>query len=290
MASVMCEANRNPEISRFIMAAGIQTNYHDDGEGFPVVFIHGSGPGVSAWANWRLILPTISQQARTIALDMVGFGFTDRPEGFQYSVDAWVEHLLGFLDALGLDKVDLVGNSFGGAISLATAIRQPDRVRRIVLMGSGGIKGPIMPGLDEVWGYTPSLENMRRMLDIFAFNRDLVTDELAQIRYEASIRPGFQESYSQMFPAPRQRWFDSLACSEEDLRNLPHQTLVVHGREDRVVRVEDAYKLESLIQRAQLHVFGECGHWTQIEHADRFARLVGNFLAEATPNEPLPLG
>jgi 2-hydroxymuconate-semialdehyde hydrolase len=147
-----------------------------------------------------------------------------------------------------------------------------------------------MPGLDEVWGYTPSVVNMRRMLDIFAYNRHLVTDELAQIRYEASIRPGFQESYSQMFPAPRQRWFDSLACEEDDLRKLPHQTLIVHGREDRVVRVEDAYRMESLIRRAQLHVFGECGHWTQIEHSDRFAQLVGNFLAEAAPSEPIPLG
>ncbi|ATW05678.1 2-hydroxy-6-oxo-2,4-heptadienoate hydrolase [Sphingorhabdus sp. YGSMI21] len=285
----MSKVSDNPEISQSIMAAGIQTNYHDDGEGFPVVFIHGSGPGVSAWANWRLILPKITTQTRAIALDMVGFGFTERPENFQYNVDAWVEHLLGFLDALDLDKVDLVGNSFGGAISLAAAIQHPERIRRLVLMGSGGIKGPITPGLDDVWGYTPSLENMRSMLDIFAFSRELVTDELAQIRYEASIRPGFQESYSQMFPAPRQRWFDSLACTDEDLCNLPHQTLIVHGREDRVVRVEDAYRMESLIRRAQLHVFGECGHWTQIEHADRFALLVGNFLAEADSSEPAPL-
>lgn len=290
MASDLSEISDNPEVSKSIMAAGIKTNYHDDGEGFPVVFIHGSGPGVSAWANWRSVFPRISLQTRAIALDMVGFGFTDRPENFQYSVDAWVKHLLSFLDALGLKKIDLVGNSFGGAISLATAIRYPERVRRLVLMGSAGIKGTIMPGLDEVWGYTPSLENMRRMLDIFAFDRKLVTDELAQMRYEASIRPGFQESYSKMFPAPRQRWFDSLACSEEDLRSLPHQTLIVHGHDDRVVRVEDAYQFEKLIRRAQLHVFGECGHWTQIEHADRFVQLISNFLAEAAPNEPISLG
>ncbi|WP_137866667.1 alpha/beta fold hydrolase [Sphingobium sp. 15-1] len=289
MGSIATAGTDNPEISKSVIAAGIRTNYHDVGEGSPVVFIHGSGPGVSAWANWRMILPKISQQNRAIAPDMVGFGFTDRPENFKYGVEAWVQHLLGFLDALGLDQVDLVGNSFGGALSLAAAIRHPDRFRRLVLMGSGGIKGSILPGLDEVWGYTPSLENMRRMLDIFAYNRDLVTDELAQIRYEASIRPGFQESYSQMFPAPRQRWFDSLACQEDDLRKLPHQTLIVHGREDRVIRVEDAYRMASLIRRAQLHVFGECGHWTQIEQSSRFVQLVGNFLAEAAPSEPIPL-
>lgn len=290
MVGVVTDVGNNPEISKTVVAAGIRTNYHDMGEGFPVVFIHGSGPGVSAWVNWRTILPKIAQQNRVLALDMVGFGFTERPENFNYSLDAWVEHLLGFLDALGLEKVDLVGNSFGGAISIATAVRHPQRIRRLVLMGSGGIKGPITPALDEVWGYTPSIENMRRVLDILAYNRELVNDELAKLRYEASVRPGFQEAYSQMFPAPRQRWIDSLVCSEDDLRELPHQTLIVHGREDRVIRVEDAYRMSSLIHRSQLHVFGECGHWTQIEQADRFSTLIANFFAEAKSNEPVALG
>lgn len=185
------------------------------------------------------------------------------------------------LDALEIEQADLVGNSFGGGIALALAIRHPERVRRLVLMGSAGVSFPITPGLDDVWGYEPSFATMRRLMDTFAYDRSLVTDELAELRYQASIRPGFQESFAQMFPAPRQRWVDGLASSEAQIRALPHETLVIHGREDQVIPLAASLTLAEWIVRAQLHVFGQCGHWTQIEHAARFARLVEDFLAEA---------
>ena len=280
----------NPEIGQSIVAAGIRTNYHDSGgQGAPVLLIHGSGPGVSAWANWRLVMPALAQQARVIAPDMVGFGYSERPEGFVYSMDAWVRQAVGLLDALGIERTDLVGNSFGGGLSLALAIRHPERVRRLVLMGSAGVSFPMTEGLDAVWGYTPSVENMRAIMDYFAFDQGLMSDDLARLRFEASIRPGFQESFAAMFPAPRQRWIEALASAEADIRALPHQALVIHGREDRVIPLATSLTLSSWIQRSQLHVYGQCGHWTQIEHAARFARLVGDFLAEARPDEPLPL-
>ena len=280
----------NPEIGQSITAAGIRTNYHDSGgAGAPVLLIHGSGPGVSAWANWRLVMPALAQQARVIAPDMVGFGYTERPQGFVYSMDAWVRQAVGLLDALGIERTDLVGNSFGGGLSLALAIAHPERVRRLVLMGSAGVSFPLTEGLDAVWGYTPSVENMRAIMDYFAFDQGLMSDDLARLRFEASARPGVQESYAAMFPAPRQRWVDAMASAEADIRALPHETLVVHGREDRVIPLATSLTLSSWIQRSQLHVYGQCGHWTQIEHAARFARLVGDFLAEARPDEPLPL-
>jgi 2-hydroxymuconate-semialdehyde hydrolase len=280
----------NPEIGQSITAAGIRTNYHDSGgAGAPVLLIHGSGPGVSAWANWRLVMPALAQQARVIAPDMVGFGYTERPQGFVYSMDAWVRQAVGLLDALGIERTDLVGNSFGGGLSLALAIAHPERVRRLVLMGSAGVSFPLTEGLDAVWGYTPSVENMRAIMDYFAFDQGLMSDDLARLRFEASIRPGFQESFAAMFPAPRQRWIEALASAEADIRALPHQALVIHGREDRVIPLATSLTLSSWIQRSQLHVYGQCGHWTQIEHAARFARLVGDFLAEAHPDEPLPL-
>ncbi len=270
----------NPEIANSVVAGGINTNYHDVGSGSPVVLLHGSGPGVTAWANWRLTMPALATSFRVVAPDMVGFGYTERPPGVRYALDTWVAHAIGVFDALALDQVNLVGNSFGGSLALALAIRHPHRVRRLVLMGAAGLSFTLTPGLDAVWGYTPSIENMRGLLDIFAFNRELVSDELAKLRYEASIRPGIQEAYSAMFPAPRQRWIDMLSSSEADIAALPHETLVVHGREDEVIPPENSYRLAQLIPRSQLHVFGRCGHWTQIEHAARFNQLVVDFFSE----------
>ena len=270
----------NPEIGRSISAAGILTNYHDVGSGEPVLLIHGSGPGVSAFANWRLTMPSLSQRYRVLAPDMVGFGFTERPADFHYTMDQWVAHIVSFMDAMGLATARVVGNSFGGALALALAIRHPQRVRRLVLMGSVGVRFQITPELDAVWGYTPSFENMRRLVDIFAYDRSLVSDELAMLRYKASIRPGFQESFSAMFPAPRQRWVNAMASPEEAIRALKTPTLIVHGRDDRVIPLSNAYKFLELLPRAQLHVYGQCGHWTQIEHADRFNRLLLDFFGE----------
>ena len=164
-----------------------------------------------------------------------------------------------------------MGNSLGGALAIALAIRAPQRVRRLVLMGSVGVPFDFAPGLDAVWGYEASLDGTKRLLDLFAYDRALVTDELAELRYQASVQPGYQESFSAMFPAPRQRWVDAMASAESDIRALAHETLEIHGREDRVIPLSNSLTL------AQWH----CGRWTQIEHAARFARLVGDFLAEA---------
>ena len=272
---------QNPEIGKRVRTGGFETNVHDVGSGAPVLLIHGSGPGVSAWANWRLVIPALAKDRRVIAPDMVGFGYTDRPAGIQYSMDTWVQQALDLLDALGLEQVDLVGNSFGGALAMALAIRAPQRVRRLVLMGSVGVPFAITEGLDAVWGYEPSFEAMRSIMDYFAWSRELVSDELAELRYQASIRPGFQESFAAMFPAPRQRWVDAMASREADIRALPHETLIIHGREDKVIPLSNSLTLAEWIANAQLHVFGHCGHWTQIEHNARFNRLVGDFLAEA---------
>ena len=279
----------NPEIGKKVRTGGFESNVHDQGTSAPgqppVLFVHGSGPGVSAWANWRLVLPRLATQRRVVAPDMLGFGYTDRPQPADqagvYTMDAWVQQAVDLLDTLDIAQADLVGNSFGGALALALAIRHPQRVRRLVLMGSVGVRFPITPGLDAVWGSTPSFENMRRIMDVFAHDRRLVNDELARLRYEASIRPGFQESFGAMFPAPRQRWVDALASPEAAIRALPHSTLVIHGRDDQVIPMSTSLTLAQWIPDAQLHLFGRCGHWTQIEHTERFVRLVGDFLAEA---------
>ncbi|HUN96020.1 MAG TPA: alpha/beta fold hydrolase [Bradyrhizobium sp.] len=270
----------NEEIGKTVLAAGLKTNYLEAGEGFPVVLIHGSGPGVTAFANWRSTLPSLAQRFRALAPDVAGFGYTQRRTGASYTMDFWIAHILGFLDALRIGKAHFVGNSFGGAVTLALASRYPELVERFVLMGACATEFPLTDGLDAAWGYEPSPQNMRRLMDWFAYDKTLITDDLIQHRYEASIRPGFQEAFSQMFPAPRQRHITSLATPDEQVRRIPHRVLLVHGRDDRIIPVAASIKLNELIERSELHVFGQCGHWTQIEKRERFNQLVLEFLAE----------
>lgn len=269
-----------PEIARRITTGGLTTNYHDEGDGRPLILLHGSGPGVTAWANWRLVIPQLSPSRRVIAPDLVGFGYTERPEGLRFTMDSWTAQIIDLMDALGIEKADLVGNSFGGGLALRLAIQHPDRVGRLVLMGSMGISFPITHGLDAVWGYTPSPENMLAVLDLFVDNKALATPDLANLRYEASIQPGFQDAFASMFPEPRQAGVESMASPEDAIGKIGNRTLIVHGREDQVIPLDNSFRLLQLIDDAQLHVFGHCGHWTQIEQTDRFCGLVNDFLSE----------
>lgn len=275
-------SNQNPSIANTIQAGHYKVNYHDMGQGDPVLLIHGSGPGVTAFANWGKVMPVLSKHRRVIAPDMLGFGYSDRPiAGTSYTMDLWVQEVLDLLDALKLEKVDVVGNSFGGALALALAIKAPHRVRKLVLMGSMGVEFPITYGLDQVWGYQGTAEHMSQILNLFAYDRSLITEDVAKARFTASMQPGFHESFSSMFPFPRQESVTMMASKEEDIKAIHKQVLIIHGREDLVIPVENSYKLFSLIESSQLHVFGRCGHWTQIEHAAEFCALVEGFLSHA---------
>ncbi len=269
--------NNSPEIGQKIVTKSHENNVLVSGNGDPIIFIHGSGPGVSAFANWRLVIPVLEKNFKIVAPDMAGFGFTQRKPNEVYNKENWTNQLVEIMDELEIETANFVGNSFGGAMALAMAINHPDRVKKMVLMGAVGVDFPITDGLDQVWGYQPSIENMRQMLDLFAYNRDLVNDELAKLRYEASIRPGFQESFSAMFPAPRQRWVDALAFKDEEIKAIDTETLIIHGRDDKIIPLENSIKLNQLISNSQLHVFGQCGHWTQIEKFEEFSTLLRNF-------------
>jgi pimeloyl-ACP methyl ester carboxylesterase len=267
-----------PEIGKSAEADGIRTNYLEAGSGEEtVVLIHGSGPGVTSYANWRLVIPALAENFRVVAPDMVGFGFSDRPGDVKYSLDTWANQAVGLMDTLGIRKAHLVGNSFGGAIALRIATKHPDRVGKLVLMGSMGVPFEITEGLDAVWGYEASVENMRKVLDYFTYDKSAIDDELARSRYEGSIQPGFQEAFSAMFPAPRQRWVEAMTIPDEELKKLQHRTLIVHGREDQVIPVSNSYYLEGVLENGDLIVYSHCGHWSMIERNADFNRHVRDF-------------
>jgi len=274
-----------------IVVDGLTTHLHDAGAGHAVLLLHGSGPGVSAWANWRLLLPRLAGSFRVVAPDQIGFNLTRPPAGDPrpYGRAAWTAHALGVLDALGIERAHVVGNSMGGAIALSMAAARPEAVDRIVVMGTMGVPGTLPPGLDELWGYTPSRDAMRRAIGLLTADADRINDELVELRYRASIAPGIDEAWQAMFPAPRQRWFDDLALSEDELRRIDRPVLLVHGLRDQVIPFsESTLPLMDVLPDARMHVFGGAGHWVQIERRDEFAALVEGFLTTDDPTDPTP--
>lgn len=274
----MTTLSTHPAMGLTVQAAGLSTNYHEMGTGFPMILLHGSGAGVSGWENWRPVMPALARHFRVLAPDIVGFGFTERPPGQAYTLKLWVQHLLGFMDALGIDRAVLVGNSFGGALALATAMRNAHRVERIVLMGTpaGEFEKEISP---NAWFYEPSLENMDKLLRQFPYDKSIVTADMVRLRHETTVHAGGVEAYRRLFPEPGQPGEKRVVKGfpEESLRGIEVPILALHGREDQMVPAECSARISAWCPNADMHVFAKCGHWVQLERPDEFVALTTRF-------------
>jgi pimeloyl-ACP methyl ester carboxylesterase len=275
--------NSSPEpIESTIGHDAFSTNYLQAGSGPTIVLLHGSGPGVSASANWALTMKSeLAQQFTLIAPDIVGYGATDQQPEIDLSHDNRVEHVASFLAALDLGPARLVGNSMGGGIALGIAARYPELVERMVLMGTAGVSFPVTREVDQLYGYTPSEENMRGIFELMAYDSSRVTPELIQARYATTTAPEVADRWAKMFPAPRQRHIDAAALPYTTLEKIATPTLLIHGVQDRVVPVTaTSLRLVEVLQNADLLVLGRCGHWAQVERAESFRRELARFFSQ----------
>lgn len=264
---------------KFVSAAGHETAYFECGSGAPLLLLHGSGPGVSGWTNWGGVMDELGEHFHVLVPDIAGFGFTEFKDGTHYDIKFWVNHLVEFLNAKGIDKASLVGNSFGGAVGLGLALFAPERLDKLVLLGTPAGTFAQTKGLAGAWLYEPSVENMRALMELFPYNKALITDELVQSRYEASVRAGAQDALRKLIPKPSEDGETPVkGFPEAALQKINATTLVLHGREDGVVPLECGYRLAQNIKNADLFVFGECGHWVQTEQRSKFIKMVSMFV------------
>ncbi len=251
-----------------------------------ILFLHGSGPGASGFSNWQYILPEFGENFYCIAPDLAGFGKSYHPEdpplGMRKWMRIWMDQLIGLLDSLELEKVHLVGNSMGGAIALQLLMNHPERFKKVVLMGAAGAPTTLTPELDRTWGYydDPTPELLANMISWFSYNQNTNKEqlnEIAKMRYEATMQPEVRRSFEAMFPAPRQKHLDEIVIPEGSLRTMDHPFLLIHGLQDLLVNVETSYHLIQHLSKAQMHVFNQCSHWTQIEYKAEFHALLHLF-------------
>ncbi len=262
----------------------LQLNYNDCGEGAEtVVMLHGSGPGASGWANFnRNIEPLVAAGYRVILMDCPGWSKSDPIVCTGSRSELNARCLKGLLDALGLDKVHIVGNSMGGHSAVAFALFNPGRVGKLVLMG-GGSGGPSqfvpMPTegikLLQALYREPTIENLKKMMAVFVFDTSSLTDALYQARLDNMMaRRDHLENFVKSLAANPKQFPDY----GPRLGEIAAPTLVIWGRDDRFVPMDVGLRLICGMPNAELHIFNSCGHWAQWEHADKFNRMVVDFL------------
>lgn len=257
-------------------AEGELTHYHDLGEGTPILFLHGSGTGVTAAANWWLNLPQLSEHGRCIAIDSIGYGQTIAADDVEYGIKEWVRHAVRVLDALGIEKTWIVGNSLGGWLAFQFALDYPERLLGIVSMGTGGakltkaLKGHSNPNLSE--------EGIRETLELFVVNKDLVTDDLVKLRYQSALNDTATDRLKEVVAA-RDRDRTELPLDFERLAKLDIPVLLIHGMQDHVIPVSRTWEILNTIPHADAHIFSQCGHWSQVERADEFNEVVSSYIS-----------
>jgi 4,5:9,10-diseco-3-hydroxy-5,9,17-trioxoandrosta-1(10),2-diene-4-oate hydrolase len=257
------------------------------GDADTVVLLHGGGPGASSWSNFGRNLPVFAKRFRAVMMDLPGYGGTAARPATGHFFTVAANTLAGLLDELGTAKTHIVGNSLGGGTALRFALDYPDRVGRLVLMGPGGLTLNVLApdpteGVRRLMEFGappgPRREKMAAFLKIMVHDQRLVTEELISERFAVASRPealaGMAAMGNSFFGEHAE---DGMLWREA--HRVRHEVLLIWGREDRVNPLDGALIALKQLRRAQLHVFGGCGHWAQLEKFDEFNELSLRFLA-----------
>ncbi|BDT97140.1 MULTISPECIES: 4,5:9,10-diseco-3-hydroxy-5,9,17-trioxoandrosta-1(10),2-diene-4-oate hydrolase [Nocardia] len=266
----------------------LRLHYHEAGvgNGPTIVLLHGGGPGASSWSNFARNIPVLAEHFHVLAVDQPGYGRSDKPtEHPQYFVHS-ASALKDLLDHLEItSRVHLLGNSLGGGAAVRFALDYPDRAGKLILMGPGGLSTNLFAPdptegvkLLSKFNYEPTRENLEAFLRIMVFDQSLVTDELIDERFASASTPEALAATRAMGKSFASADFEK-GMLWRDAYKLRQPVLLIWGREDRVNPLDGALVATKLIPRAQLHVFGGCGHWAQLEKFHEFNRLAIDFLA-----------
>ncbi len=267
--------------SRTVVAGGIRIHYNEVGVGAPVIGIHGGGPGASSWSNFRGNIEALAANNRFIMFDMPGWGRSEYPEeAVDHEFIHWMGGVLNdFMEALGIESADVIGNSMGGQAALGLALRFPARIRHLVMIGSQPTDTVLFQPLPQdgiasigrfYGGEGPTIEKMRSVVSSMVYDQRLVTEELVEERFRAAIAPRSLEQGARWVNQPRGDYYF-------EFKNNTVPTLLVWGHDDKGGALETGFMMLRRFQNARMYIFAKCGHWAQVEHRDEFNRICLDF-------------
>jgi len=259
-------------------ANGYRMHYMDEGSGDVVVFLHGSGPGASGHSNFKGNYPYLVDAGyRCLVPDLVGYGFSDKPDDVDHPLSFFVECVKQTLDCAGVDRCTLVGNSLGGAIALGLTLDYPDLVEKLILMAPGGLSElpeyQAMPGMQKIFQVFGSGEPVTHevMKDLFStslmHDKSFATDGLVAERLQIMQIMNGHVMATMQVPVLTDR-LQEIACP----------VLGFWGMDERMMPENGIMALAKNVQSLRLVLVTQCGHWVMVEHEDMFNRTCLDFL------------
>jgi 4,5:9,10-diseco-3-hydroxy-5,9,17-trioxoandrosta-1(10),2-diene-4-oate hydrolase len=268
-----------PEAHYADLGDGARMHYHEAGEGPPVVFVHGSGPGGSGYSNFQQNFPAFAEAGhRALVPDLLGYGLSSKPTDAQYTLGFHTDGLVRFLDALGVERTAVVGNSLGGAVAMRLALDHPDRVSRLILMAPGGLEARetymgmrgIRRMLKCIFGPDGiTREGMRKVFELQLYDPAPVTDALIEARYRVALtqpRAVFETS--------------RVPNMADEVARIACPVFTLWGADDQFCPVGGATTLAERVPNHRTEILSGCGHWVMVERRDLFNRLCVDVRAE----------
>jgi pimeloyl-ACP methyl ester carboxylesterase len=262
-----------------VQVNGHDVAYHDVGDGVPVVFLHGSGPGVTGWANFGNNVDNLTG-IRSIVVDQPGFGASGRDEVYEDNyLNISANAVVGLMDALGLEQAGIVGNSMGGDVAVTVTLNHPERISRMLLNGPGGTGVPILgpspsEGIARLMDFymDPTRERIVAWLKTMVFDQRILTEELIESRFAAATSPGAVKNLQDAYAT----FYNPALTGDVPLwgrvHNIRQPTIICWGRDDRVAPVEGGLLPARRMPKCDLRIYSRCGHWVQVERKKDFER------------------
>ena len=272
---------------KFVTIDGLRIRYIEEGEGPPVIFLHGASLGSSADVFIRNLAPLGRAGFRAIAYDQPGFGLSDVPADLSpaYRRDS----ISKFIDALGLKRAALVGHSQAGNPAVQLALKEPARYSHIIVLGTGSLLPPLDGAGDNegaaqqrlerrMAAEEPTLEDTRKLLEANLFHHELITPEELALRHARSVGQNFAAFVARNKAAEEAPAKEPKTPMWQRLTELQVPLLLIFGREDRARAAERAKLLKEKVPALDLHIVNGCKHLVPWDAADEFIRLAVPFL------------
>jgi pimeloyl-ACP methyl ester carboxylesterase len=272
------------ENSRFVNVDGARVHYQEFGDASkpPIILIHGYTASVYVW---KTVAPMLADAGfHVIAVDLIGFGYSEKPSWFDYSIQAQARMVSRFMNRLGIGRATICGSSYGGAVALNLTLDYPESVEKLVLVDAVCNNDPkdhpllklaSLPGIGEAM--TPFLIDSKAFLrmrmrgTLAKANHEMITDD----RIESIRRPLFAADGHRAVLATSRNW--SAERLEQDAHLINQQTLIIWGEEDTVIPIKNGYKLHQEILNSHFVILKSCGHVPQEEKSEIFTELVSEF-------------
>lgn len=271
----------------YVEVSGARTRYLEAGSGPTLILLHGTGGHLEAFC--RNFGP-LSQHFRVIAYDMLGHGYTDKPD-VPYTIDVHTDHLVAFMDALGIEQAHLSGESLGAWVAAWLAAHYPERALKLVLNTPGNVtnKPEVMKTIEEsslraVREASP--ETVRQRVEWLFHDTSQVTEELVQMRYKIYTQPGFLRAMENIVVLQDPEVRDRYAWRSDWASKISHETLLLWTSHDPTGGVDEAEQLLEWLPNSHLEVIQDAGHWPQWEKPEEFHQAHLKFLGTNNEGEP----